>query len=189
MEKSGNQNFPAIIAFTDKWMTVLTAQTATTSTRSERPKGMAQRPQKWAVACQKRCGRPAEIDEKEVFNETLRTWQDRHNSIQTQKEVYPESGYTFSFPMPQSNGQPRMGLSRNRGVFPHPGAGNSVYGKTWPFRYVRMYKFCTQVHSENPKTHHIHESFTMLKWCQSSWPGPHGFDQVVTVTTWSRWKL
>jgi len=27
-------------------MTVLTAQTATTSTRSERPKGMAQRPQR-----------------------------------------------------------------------------------------------------------------------------------------------
>jgi len=63
-------------------MTVLTAKTATTSTRSERPKGMAQRPQKWAVACQKRWGRPAEIDEKEVSNETLRTWQDRHRPIQ-----------------------------------------------------------------------------------------------------------
>ena len=68
--------------------------------------------------------------------------------IQTQKEVYLESGYTFSFPTPQSNGSPRMGLSRNRGVFPHPGAGNSVYGKTWPFRYVRMYKVSTNLFGE-----------------------------------------
>lgn len=46
-----------------------------------------------------------------------------------------------------------------------------------------MYKFCTHVHSETPKTHHIHESFTMLKWCRSSWPTPHGDDQDVRKST------
>lgn len=33
----------------------------------------------------------------------------------------------------------------------------------------------------------MHKSFTMLKWCRSSWPTPHGDDQVVMVTTWFWW--
>ena len=52
-----------------------------------------------------------------------------------------------------------------------------------------MYKFCTHVHSENPKTHHIHESFTTLKWLWTFCPQPHRFVRVVTATTrfWWHW--
>lgn len=72
--------------------------------------------------------------------------------------------------------------------------GFSLYTRTCLFRCVHMYKFCTHVHSENPKTHPMHKSFTMLKWCRSSWPTPHGDNQVVMATTrlwwhWTKWPV